>query len=157
MRLKLQKHITSINSLTHLSIHLTFWKHVVHWVFCCQSGISTICVPLLTFYTTAEKTRSAKFKCSRSTMSLVLEAIDWEISILRSDFFNAGHHDFNWSSFQPPADSSAYQHCLTRSRSCLMIGNIALPHVGIPSGPPWLVPFFDKITSPSKNKFAGFL
>ena len=81
----------------------------------------------------------------------------WEISILRSDFFNAGHHDFNWSSFQPPADSSAYQHCLTRSRSCLMIGNIALPHVGIPLGPPWLVPFFDKITSPSKNKLAGFL
>ena len=50
-------------------------KTCCSWVFCCQSGISTICVPLLTFYTTAEKTRSAKFKCSRSTMSLVLEAI----------------------------------------------------------------------------------
>ena len=60
---------------------------------------------------------------------------NWEIPIPRSEFFNAAHHDFNWSSFQPPAESSAYQSFLNRSRSCLMIGNIALPYVGIPSGP----------------------
>ena len=96
----------------------------------CPSGKIVIPLP--------EKTRSAKSKCSRSTIMFVLEAFG-KYPYSGPSSFNAYHHDFSCSSFSPGAESSANQNCLTWSRSRLMRENIALLYTAIPSGPPFLM------------------
>ena len=75
-----------VNSLTHLSIHLTFWENVLQWFVCCHLGILKICVSLLKLFYHFRKNTVCKVQVFTFNKKVSLASIR-EIFILRSEFF----------------------------------------------------------------------